>query len=120
MTDVKKFRNWCRWLRRNARVPYPVRIYRRQPSSNDNGLATWQYDSNGNPIEGIIEIAPNLSSDHTADILIHEWAHLMRALIHIGDSASEDHIQAAIEREISNEWDKKRATRCLLNASEPA
>ena len=113
MTDVKLFRNWCRWLRRNAPLPYIVKVYLRAPSNGQNGQASWDYGTDGLPKNGTIEIMPILNVDHTADILIHEWAHLMRASILIGDPESEDHIQAAIEREISNEWDKKRTIRLL-------
>lgn len=117
MTDVKLFRNWCRWLRRNAPVPCQVRVYLRSPSTTENGLASWKYDKNDLPMDATIEIVPTLNLDHTAEILIHEWAHIMRAFVQIGDPASEDHIQAAIEREISNKWDKMRLNSKSADAS---
>ena len=108
MTDTRSFRRWVRWLNRNFPLRCSFKAFLRAPEERDAlGYAHWAYGEDGRVSKARIYVRPNLDESHTAETLIHEWAHVLRAQVPVGNPESEDDIQALIERAISNKWDAK-------------
>jgi len=109
VTDVKRFRQWCRWLQRH----FPIRTKHRvvfgmpidEPPTKE-GLC----DLENFPTHMTLYVRDTLSISHTASTLIHEWAHGIHAdrVPEFGDLLDEGPLHAILERAIGNKWDKLR------------
>lgn len=107
MTDAGKFRNWVRWMRKNFRGEYPVRVYmvpRAQIKEGELG-ETFLRQSVTGPERMLVRVSEAENEDLTIDTLIEEWAHYLRFhLPKFGDPENHDPIYGAIFNEIKSKW----------------
>lgn len=113
MTDVKRFRSICRWLRRHFPSCFPVE-YRLRPLDNIRRInpeaakgvcEVFDDDSHLSPNSFRVTVLSTLSEEETIQTIFHEHAHVLRSHIrHFGDINADDPIRALIEDSIWRRW----------------
>src|SRR5688572_31686073 len=99
MTDRKKFRQCCAWLRKGFRLSYPATV-RLVPKStlpaNTMGVCHAYEDDDDRPCRFEIKIDDSLNESETLETLWEEWAHALRLHAnHAGDSENHDAVYGA-------------------------
>lgn len=118
MKDPRQFRLYVRRLRRKFPLSYPVRVglcpsskLKKLNPEADHGVCEIFGDHSKGPWSGKrplcfrIWVLDSMSEEQTIQVLVHEWAHALRAHIFLhGDLSLDDPIRALIEDEIWRGW----------------
>lgn len=103
MTDKKRFSSWVRWLRRHWPTVISVRV-RLVPTVEAGLLGACHFMPQEYRAE--IVVLDTMNPEQTKDVLLEEWAHLLRFHLHqIGDSEGHDEIYGAISNALKRAWE---------------